>query len=649
MPRRTAEQGNNDKTTVTKPRSPSSSEPLASERSGMVDSILSFQRTRGNRFVRQWLATAAIQRSQGRRLLAHEKGDGKAITAQTRLRVSDPGDHFEQEADRVADEVMRMAELEVSKPGSACRIGISRARSQCDGIGRQAIDEDEQKISRQAVDEDEEKISRQAVDDDEEKISRQAREAGGHNLEVSGEMHGQINALRGGGSPLEESARTFFEPRFDCDFSDVRIHTDSRAAELARGMNALAFTVGRDVAFGAGRYSPDSAEGRKLLAHELTHVVQQTGPVQRKTPNDGLHNSCRRAVENDVRTRLSGGAHASRRVGRLKAPRSIQRRLVTFGTLPDVNALLGLIGPAAGLTLTLNVANNQTQIAAVLPGVPPSPALRTQLTTIINHARQHAEVIIARGQPQVQVGAFPQPSDLTVTRVQQIDIDDILAIDAGAPGNGVAKAAHEIQENFQAHGVTPVAGRDRFSRAHERAVAAESAVTAQLIGPGRRDGGVTINTGAGTTTVIQDFENYYLVYTTSLVAATQDVTVTSARRAAPVVISARTIDNYASGATAVPAAGAGTIALAAADVAANPTSTVMIEGFSDSRGSAAGNLTSSRRRAERARAALVTAGVGTGQIRIEPRGATNFVAPNNNAANRALNRRVVITVRRPGP
>jgi outer membrane protein OmpA-like peptidoglycan-associated protein len=149
--------------------------------------------------------------------------------------------------------------------------------------------------------------------------------------------------------------------------------------------------------------------------------------------------------------------------------------------------------------------------------------------------------------------------------------------------------------------------------------------------------------------VIQDFENYYLVYTTSLTAATQDVTVTSARRAAPVVISARTIDNYASGATAVPAAGAGTIALAAADVAANPTSTVMIEGFSDSRGSAAGNLTSSRRRAERARAALVTAGVGAGQIRIEPRGATNFVAPNNNSANRALNRRVVITVRRPGP
>ena len=233
--------------------------------------------------------------------------------------------------------------------------------------------------------------------------------------------------------------------------------------------------------------------------------------------------------------------------------------------------------------------------------------------------------------------------------MQQIDIDDILAIEAGAAGNGAAKAAHEIQENFQAHGVTPKAGTDRFDTAHKRGVEAESAVTAQLVGPGRRDGGVSVNTGAGTTTEIQDFENYYLVFTTSLAAATQDVTITSARRAPPVVISSRTIDSFGSGSTTVPAAGAATITAAAADVAANATSTVMIEGFADSGSSPAANLTRSRGRAERARAALVTAGVPGGRIRVEPRGAVNFVAANNSAANRALNRRVVITVRRPGP
>lgn len=566
-------------------------------------SWLALQQTHGNRFVQRLLRSGLPQ---------------------TRLTVSEPGDRYEQEADRVADRVMSMGEPEVSRSAAEPGVNVSRVCAQCDErIGRQTSEEDED-------------------------TNVQTKEAGDHTPELSADAHRQIIALRGGGSPLPDSARAFFEPRFDCDFSDVRVHTDGRAAELARGMNALAFTIERDVAFAAGQYAPDSVEGRKLLAHELTHVVQQSGPVRRKPGPSGANDCCKRAEQIDG-TVVSRESQTTREVGRLKAPPSIQRRLVTFGALADVNALLGLIGPRAGLTLNMNAVNNQVQ-AVVLPGVPPSAALRTQLTTIINHATRHAEVVIARGQPLVQVGAFPQPADLTVTRVQRIDIDDILAIEAGAPGNGVAKAAHEIQENFRAHFVTPIAGVDRFDRAHERALEAESDVAAQLVGPGRRDGGVTVNTGAGTTTVVQDFENYYLVFTTTFAAATQNRVITTARRAAPVVINApRTIDNFGPGAGTVPAAGAAAIAAAAADVAANPTATVLIEGFSDSGGSAAGNLATSRRRARRTRAALVTAGVAEGRIRLEPRGAVNFVAPNNNAANRALNRRVVITVRRPGP
>ena len=67
------------------------------------------------------------------------------------------------------------------------------------------------------------------------------------------------------------------EPRFDQDFSRVRVHTDSKAAETARAVNAQAFTVGQDVVFGAGQYAPDTHGGRRLLAHELAHVVQQGG------------------------------------------------------------------------------------------------------------------------------------------------------------------------------------------------------------------------------------------------------------------------------------------------------------------------------------------------------------------------------------
>jgi hypothetical protein len=86
--------------------------------------------------------------------------------------------------------------------------------------------------------------------------------------------------LRSPGQPLDQTTRTFMEPRFGHDFSRVRVHTNSRAAESARAVNALAYTVGRNVVFGEGQYRPGTNEGRRLLAHELTHVVQQRSGTQ---------------------------------------------------------------------------------------------------------------------------------------------------------------------------------------------------------------------------------------------------------------------------------------------------------------------------------------------------------------------------------
>lgn len=81
--------------------------------------------------------------------------------------------------------------------------------------------------------------------------------------------------LRSPGQPLDPATRAFFEPQFGHDFSQVRVHTDTKAAESARAVDALAYTAGRDVVFGAGRYQPGSQQGRHLLAHELAHAVQQ--------------------------------------------------------------------------------------------------------------------------------------------------------------------------------------------------------------------------------------------------------------------------------------------------------------------------------------------------------------------------------------
>jgi hypothetical protein len=86
--------------------------------------------------------------------------------------------------------------------------------------------------------------------------------------------------LRSPGQPLDPAARAFMETRFGHDFNKVRVHTDAKAAESTSAVNALAYTVGHDIVFGSRQYAPSTPEGKKLLAHELTHVVEQYDAVQ---------------------------------------------------------------------------------------------------------------------------------------------------------------------------------------------------------------------------------------------------------------------------------------------------------------------------------------------------------------------------------
>jgi uncharacterized protein DUF4157 len=87
------------------------------------------------------------------------------------------------------------------------------------------------------------------------------------------------DVLRSPGQPLDTATRAFMEPRFGHDFGAVRVHVDSQAAESADAINARAYTIGRNVVFGASQYQPEKPEGGRLLAHELTHVVQQQGMI----------------------------------------------------------------------------------------------------------------------------------------------------------------------------------------------------------------------------------------------------------------------------------------------------------------------------------------------------------------------------------
>jgi hypothetical protein len=142
---------------------------------------------------------------------------------QQKLMVNTPGDVYEQEADRVADRIMRMPHAQVQRD----RAGGRRAERPADSSGMP---------------------------------------------EAPSIAHEVLNSP---GQPLEPPTRAFFAPRFGHDFSHVRVHTDAAAAQSARAVDASAYTVGRDIVFASGKYEPDTDNGRRLLAHELTHVAQQ--------------------------------------------------------------------------------------------------------------------------------------------------------------------------------------------------------------------------------------------------------------------------------------------------------------------------------------------------------------------------------------
>ncbi len=169
---------------------------------------------------------------------------------QPKLTINQPNDEYEREADAMADKVMRMPDPSVNsnlffKPAAP---SIQRKCAHCE--------EEEKKI--------------------------QPKESNSDTTIASPQTEDYINSLSGGRA-LNEKERKFFEPRMGYDFSDVKIHTAAEATKSAQSINALAYTTGNDIVFNEGQYAPDADKGRRLLAHELTHVMQQnSGKLQPK-------------------------------------------------------------------------------------------------------------------------------------------------------------------------------------------------------------------------------------------------------------------------------------------------------------------------------------------------------------------------------
>jgi hypothetical protein len=247
---------------------------VSSPQHARPETILQLQRLAGNRAVSQLI--------------------------QRKLVVCPSNDLHEQEADRVAGDVVSASYTPLQREdGEESLQTKSLADSITPLVQRQSEDVEEEEVQtkrlvqRQALEEEEEeevqaKRQIQRQENDEEEVQAKST-AGGGAFSPGMDFETELNTQRGSGQPLPGDTRRFMEGRFGADFGGVRVHIGSHASQLNRAVSAQAFTQGRDIFMGEGKYNPGSEEGRRLLAHELTHVVQQGGanlPIQKADHSD---------------------------------------------------------------------------------------------------------------------------------------------------------------------------------------------------------------------------------------------------------------------------------------------------------------------------------------------------------------------------
>lgn len=198
------------------------------------------------------MSYAALSRKSAPVAASATRAASKAASGN--LHIGEVNDSFEQEADRVADQVMAgdgtrkgwsLSSMSIAAPlQRKCSCGGSSGPEECEECKKK------------------ERLQRKASDTTTTSVAPPI-------------VHEVLNSP---GRPLDKATRDFFESRFGYDLSGVSMHTDERAAKSAAAVHAKAYTVGSQIAFAANQYRPQTEEGRKLLAHELTHVIQQTGP-----------------------------------------------------------------------------------------------------------------------------------------------------------------------------------------------------------------------------------------------------------------------------------------------------------------------------------------------------------------------------------
>jgi hypothetical protein len=228
-------------------KTPSSQISLA--KSVPPDSDIHLQQMIGSQAAASWLAGSNMG------------FDFADVSVQPKLKVSQPGDAYEQEADRVAERVTTMMMIPPHSDSAASLVAEREGEvyNECSFCKMERVEKDRQ-----------------------DTIERSRKPSLMPNLKVKGEVTNTKIASVGssGGSPLDAYTREYMESRFGYDFSKVKIHTGEIASRSSNALNALAYTVGNDIVFGEGQYKPNTLEGKRLLAHELAHTIQQRSGLE---------------------------------------------------------------------------------------------------------------------------------------------------------------------------------------------------------------------------------------------------------------------------------------------------------------------------------------------------------------------------------
>lgn len=303
------------------------------------------------------------------------------IGLQAKLSISAPSDPYEQEADRVADQVMRTADPRANDATlSSNSFTVGKLQRKCSGCE----DEEEKKVQR--------------------------KEQTHHAESLASAPSTVHEALNSPGRPLDPITLSSMENNFGRDFSDVRVHSGAAAEQSARDVNANAYTVGHDIVFGRSQFAPATHEGQRLLAHELTHVVQQSGSHASRPllgrmleQNHDLPASVRVASQTPISAGNNAGVLARQSIGGLLAPepRSLK------GSLAKDKVSLN----SGALTQEIKLIEEWLKVN---PAAPETEHLQLELEALRLQELLRSQTVEAEGQQQ------PEPKEGSVASVMSI-------------------------------------------------------------------------------------------------------------------------------------------------------------------------------------------------------------------------------------